>query len=217
MKKKKEFFDQLADSWEDQGLPPETRKRVSELVVAFGIKKGARVLDVGTGTGILHPYLLEAVGKSGQVFAFDYSFKMLKEAKQKPSKLNLLCFQASAMAVPLPARLCDTIVCFAAFPHFANQLKALQEMARVAQKGAPVIIAHLMSRDELLKHHGSHSPVAGDTVPEELDMWSMFQSPGLTDPANNREAGILFSQGIESLNKDSDIYFFKIFLCLNYP
>ena len=73
MKKKKEFFDQLADTWEDQSFPLEIRKRVAELVVAFGIKKGARVLDVGTGTGILHPYLLEAVGKSGKVFAFDYS------------------------------------------------------------------------------------------------------------------------------------------------
>ena len=198
MKKKKEFFDQLADSWEDQSFPPETRKRVAELVVAFGIKKGARVLDVGTGTGILHPYLLAAVGKSGQVFAFDYSFKMLKEATQKPSKYDLLCFQASAMAVPLPAGLCDTIVCFAAFPHFANQLKALQEMARVAKKGAPVIIAHLMSRDELLKHHGSHSPVAGDTVPEEMDLWRMFQSAGLTDPQITERPGFYLARALKA-------------------
>jgi ubiquinone/menaquinone biosynthesis C-methylase UbiE len=198
MKKTQAFFDQLADTWEDQSLPPETRKRVSELVFTFGIKKGARILDVGTGTGILHPYLLEAVGKSGQVFAFDYSFKMLKEATQKPFKLNHLCFQASAMAVPLPARLCDTIVCFAAFPHFSNQLKALQEMARVAKKGAPVIIAHLMSRDELLKHHGNHSPVAGDTVPEAADMRRMCQSAGLTDPQITERPGFYLARALKA-------------------
>ena len=197
MKKTQEFFDRLADTWEDQSFPLDTRKRVSELVVAFGIKKGARVLDVGTGTGILHPYLLEAVGKSGQVFAFDYSIKMLKEAKQKPSKLNLLCFQASAMAVPLPAGLCDTIVCFAAFPHFANQLKALQEMARVAKKGAPIIIAHLMSRDELLKHHGNHSPVAGDTVPEAADMRRMCRSAGLADPQIIERPGLYLAHALK--------------------
>jgi hypothetical protein len=33
-------------------------------------------------------------------------------------------------------------------------------MTRVAKKGVPVIIVHLISRDE-------HSPVAGDTVPVE--------------------------------------------------
>ena len=197
MKKKKEFFDQLADSWEDQSFPPETRKRVSELVVAFGIKKGARVLDVGTGTCILHPYLLEAVGKSGQVFAFDYSFKMLKEATQKPSKLNLFCFQASAMAVPLPNNLFDYIICFAAFPHFDNKFKALQEMARVAKIGAEVFIAHLMSRNELIKHHGSHSPVAGDTVPVEMDMRRMYKSAGLTDPQITDKPGLYLARTLK--------------------
>jgi ubiquinone/menaquinone biosynthesis C-methylase UbiE len=123
---------------------------------------------------------------------------MLKEAKQKPSKLNLLCFQASAMAVPLPAGLCDTIVCFAAFPHFANQLKALQEMARVAKKGASVIIAHLMSRDELLKHHGNHCPVAGDTVPEAADMRRMCRSVGLTDPQITEKPGFYLARALKA-------------------
>jgi ubiquinone/menaquinone biosynthesis C-methylase UbiE len=198
MKKTQDFFDQLADTWEDQSFPQDARKRVSELVVAFGIKKGARVLDVGTGTGILHPYLLEAVGNSGQVFAFDYSFKMLKEAKQKPSKLNLLCLQASAMAVPLPNNLFDYIICFAAFPHFSNKFKALKEMARVAQKGAEVFIAHLMSRDELLKHHGNHSPVAGDTVPEAADMRRMCRSAGLTDPQITDKPGFYLARALKA-------------------
>ena len=64
MKKTQAFFDQLADTWEDQSFPPETRKRVAELAGTFGIEKGATVLDVATGTGILHPYLLRAAGES---------------------------------------------------------------------------------------------------------------------------------------------------------
>ena len=194
MKKKKEFFEQLADTWEDQSFPPETRKRVAELAATFGIQEGDQVLDVATGTGILHPYLLRAVGESGRVFAFDYSYKMLQQAKKKPIGANLNCFQASAMAIPLPAGLCDTIVCFAAFAHFADQLKALQEMARVAKLGAAVIVAHLMSRDELIKHHGLHSPVAGDTVPKAADMRRMCRSAGLTEPQINDMPGLYLAR-----------------------
>jgi ubiquinone/menaquinone biosynthesis C-methylase UbiE len=173
---KKDFFDQLADTWEDQSFPPEIRKRVAELTGTFGIQKGARVLE------------------SGRVFAFDFSFKMLQQAEKKPFGANLYCFQASAIAIPLPAGLCDTIVCFAAFPHFADQLKALQEMARVAKKGAPIFIVHLMSRDELLKHHGNHSPVAGDTVPEAAHMRLMCQSAGLTDPQITDKPGFYLAR-----------------------
>lgn len=140
MKKKKQFFDQIADSWEDQSFPPETREKVAELAGTFATQKGVTVLDVATGTGILHPYLLRAVGETGRVLAFDFSYKMLQKAAKKFRGTNINCFQASAMAIPLPAGMCDAIICFAAFPHFADQLKALQEMARVAKKGTPVII-----------------------------------------------------------------------------
>ncbi len=197
MKKKKQFFDRLADTWEDQSFPPETRKRIAELVATFDIREGGRVLDVATGTGILHPYLLRAVGKSGRILAFDYSIKMLLQAKMKPFGANLHCFQASAMDIPLPADLCDTVVCFAAFPHFSDQLKALQEMARVAKKDAAIYIAHLMSRDELLKHHGSHSPVAGDTVPAATDMKRMCKAAGLTDPRITDKPGLYLARALK--------------------
>jgi demethylmenaquinone methyltransferase/2-methoxy-6-polyprenyl-1,4-benzoquinol methylase len=99
MKKTQGFFDQLADTWEDQSFPPETRKKVAELAGTFGIQKGARVLDVATGSGILQPYLLRAVGESGRVFAFDFSYKMLKKAQKKLLGANLyLPFQTSRMS-----------------------------------------------------------------------------------------------------------------------
>ena len=198
MKKRKQFFDRLADTWEDQSFPPETRKRIAALVTKFDIQEGDWVLDVATGTGILHPYLLRAVGKSGRILAFDYSIKMLRQAKMKPLGANLYCFQGSAMDIPLPADLCDTVVCFAAFPHFSDQLKALQEMARVAKKDAAIYIVHLMSRDELLEHHGSHSPVAGDTVPEAAHMKRMCRAAGLTDLHITDKPGLYLARAFKT-------------------
>ena len=75
-----------------------------------------------------------------------------------------------AMRLPFRARCFDAVVCFAAFPHFEDKGQALKEMARVARPGAPLLIAHLLSRSELLAHHGTHSAVAGDALPEESRM-----------------------------------------------
>jgi ubiquinone/menaquinone biosynthesis C-methylase UbiE len=197
MKLKREFFDQLADTWEDQSFTPQTRKKVAKLVETFGIQRGAWVLDVATGTGILNPYLLRAVGESGRVIAFDFSYKMLQQAKKKPFGAHIDCFQASAMEIALPAGLCDTIVCFAAFPHFTDQLKALEEMARVAKKGASLFIVHLMSRRELLKHHGNHNPVAGDTVPQAADMKRMCHMAGLTDSQITDKPGLYLARALK--------------------
>ena len=198
MKNTQEFFDRLADTWEDQSFPPETRIRAAELAASFGIQKGATVLDVATGTGILHPFLLQAVGETGRVIAFDFSYNMLQKAKENPFGANIFCFQASAMDVPLPDVLCDTIVCFAAFPHFADKPRSLREMSRVAKKGAEIFIVHLMSRDELLKHHGSHSPVAGDTVPNAKEMRRMCQSAGLTDPQITDKPGLYLARTLKA-------------------
>src|SRR3954452_16768668 len=51
-------------------------------VAALGLKPGDTVLEVGAGTGRNFPYLIEAVGPSGQVIAVDASEGMLREARK---------------------------------------------------------------------------------------------------------------------------------------
>ncbi|GAB3668593.1 class I SAM-dependent methyltransferase [Nocardioides korecus] len=52
-------------------------------IPALGLQEGSRVLDVGCGTGLNFPLLLEAVGKSGQVVGVDRSPEMLEVARRK--------------------------------------------------------------------------------------------------------------------------------------
>ena len=52
------------------------------------LEAGQNSLDVGTGTGVLIPYLIKAVGPSGSVTAIDYSEKMVQVCKTKHSHIK---------------------------------------------------------------------------------------------------------------------------------
>jgi len=85
---RQEYFDQLASSW-DKEVTSERLECLGNIIKELGIKLGDWVLDIGSGTGILLPLLIEAVGGKGKIIALDFSQNMLKQAKAKgfqPSK-----------------------------------------------------------------------------------------------------------------------------------
>ena len=178
-KSTRDYFDRMAGAWDQGANADDLCRRLNSLVARFGIPYGSWVLDVGTGTGILHPYLLAAVGQSGRVLAFDFSSCMLAQTLKKSRPENLACFQADVTAIPLAEGTCDCVVCFAAFPHFDRKQLALHEMARVAKHGGRVIIAHLMSRSQIARHHDANPEVAGHYLPPAGKMERLFSAAGL--------------------------------------
>jgi len=196
------YFDRMARRWDDFGNAEALRKRLEPLIAMFDIPSGGIVLDVGTGTGILHPWLVAAVGTSGRVLAFDFSGCMLKQALKKRFSQNLVCFQADVTAIPLSGKTCDCVVCFAAFPHFYHKLQALQEMARVTKKGGRVFIAHLMSRSQIARHHHANPEVAGHCLPQTAEMKRLFSEAGLENIAIRDEPGLYFAQGTKGSGRN---------------
>jgi ubiquinone/menaquinone biosynthesis C-methylase UbiE len=184
------YFDRMAGVWDKGVNADDLRRRLASLVARFGIPHGGWVLDAGTGTGILHPYLLAAVGQSGRVLAFDFSRSMLTQALKKSCPDNLACFQADATAIPLPEAICDGAVCFAAFPHFDRKQMAIKEMARVVKPGARVVIAHLMSRSQIARHHDASPEVAGHYLPTAGKMERLFSAAGLHVVTIDDESGL---------------------------
>ena len=81
---RKDFF-RYAASFDEQFRYGERTSQLSEVVKWFGLWKGDLVLDVGTGIVSLLPLMKEAIGTSGRIIAVDFSFKMLEEAKSRPS------------------------------------------------------------------------------------------------------------------------------------
>ncbi len=179
---RRDFFDARASDWEASCYPEEVRGRLLELLPCFDLAPAARVLDVGTGPGVLIPYLRRAVGPAGRVVAFDLSLPMVRKAREKPLAPQDLVLQADGHRLPFRAAVFDRVICFAAFPHFDDPALALGEMARVLRPGGRLVIAHLLSREELARHHGGHDAVADDILPDADRMRLLFRGAGLETP-----------------------------------
>jgi len=176
---KKDFFNQMAEGWDERFYTPEMAERLPQLVALFHLQKGAKILDVGAGTGGIVPYLLEAIGPEGSIWAVDFAEEMVKIGRKKFEKESRVIFEvASVEDLPYKDRFFDQIVCFGAFPHFEDKGKALQEMNRVLKSQGTLIIAHALSSVALRSHHQNCAPVSKDFLPEEAEMKSLLERAG---------------------------------------
>jgi ubiquinone/menaquinone biosynthesis C-methylase UbiE len=71
----KDYFNNAAETWDSKFQTPKLLSFLEKLVLQFNLKRGQHVLDVGTGTGVLIPYLTKVLGPSGSVTALDFSEK----------------------------------------------------------------------------------------------------------------------------------------------
>ena len=175
-----EYFDQLAPTWDQELITREKLKSLSNIVKELGIKPGYYVLDIGSGTGVLLPFLIAEVGDEGKIVALDFSAEMLVQAQAKNFLPIVGLAQADVLAIPLPDSSVDLAICNSAFPHFNNKGKALKEIARVLRNNGRMVICHTMSREMLNRLHQSiGGAVASDLLPDEFQLRGLINQAGL--------------------------------------
>jgi len=190
------FFDRHASSWDERFYDADERARLADLVDSFGLTAGNAVLDVGTGTGILLPFLRETIGHRGRLAAMDFSFKMLQQAAERRKFADAVLLNGSVESIPFCSRQFDFVTCFAAFPHFPNKDKALLEMVRVLRPGGKVAIAHLKSSDEINRLHGQIGGAVGrDRLPHSEALRLLMESSGLIDISIVDQPGRFIARG----------------------
>jgi ubiquinone/menaquinone biosynthesis C-methylase UbiE len=196
MDDRKSFFDEHASSWDESLRLQEQALRLRELAAAFELNPGHRILDVGTGTGILLPILREAIGLQGRLLAMDFSFKMLSQAMQRREGARASLINAGVGMIPFRAGQFDRVTCFAAFPHFPDKKRALSEMVRVLKQNGVLIIAHLKSAEEINQMH-SHigGAVAQDHLPGPEMLKALMGAAGLDHIAIVNEPGKFVATG----------------------
>lgn len=174
---RRQFFDDAAVEW-DASEVEGVRIHLREIVTGLGIEPGSTLLDVGTGTGVLVPLLLEATGETGQIVALDFSGEMLMHAKAKGQPAFYI--QGDAQRLPFPAETFDWVICNAVFPHLPEKRRALDEASRVLRGGGWLVICHTASRQIINEFHCSiGGAVTHDTIPDEKAMRQLLREAGL--------------------------------------
>jgi ubiquinone/menaquinone biosynthesis C-methylase UbiE len=153
---------------------------LSNIVKELGIKPGYYVLDIGSGTGVLLPFLITELGGEGKIVALDFSMEMLCQAKAKNFQPIVEFAQADVLAIPLADDSVDLAMCNSAFPHFSDKVKALKEIARVLRNNGRLAICHTMGRNMINQLHQSiGGAVANDLLPDEFQLRELLRQAGL--------------------------------------
>jgi ubiquinone/menaquinone biosynthesis C-methylase UbiE len=174
-----EYFDQLAPTWDNE-LSPERLKSLGNIVNDLGIRPGYNVLDIGTGTGVLLPFLIAELSGEGKIVALDFSEEMLSQAQAKNFPSIVRFAQADVLAIPLDDNSVNLAICNSAFPHFEDKIKALKEIARVLKNDGRVVICHTMGREMINQLHQSiGGVVADDLLPDEFELRALIKQAGL--------------------------------------
>ena len=112
---------------------------------AAQLRPGERVLDVGTGTGVVAFQAAKQVGVNGTVVGIDLSDGMLAVARAQAERAGLSAHiefrTMDAEALQLAEGSFDGVLSLFALLHFPNPLGALQQMLRVLRPGGRLIVA----------------------------------------------------------------------------
>ena len=174
-----EYFDQLAPTW-DKELTRERLKCLGNIVKELGIKPGYYVLDIGSGTGVLLPFLIAELGDEGKVIALDFSAEMLGQAQAKNFPPIVGFAQADVLAIPLADNSVDMAICNSVFPHFNDKARALKEIVRVLRNNGRLVICHTISRAMINQlHQSAGGIVASDLLPDESQLRGLIKQAGL--------------------------------------
>lgn len=180
MDKEHIFFENYAATWDT--VRGENPPLLTRLVLFAGLARGARVLDVGCGTGTLAPYLLRAVGEEGQVEELDYSHQMLLQAKKKLNGYkNVAYTEKNILKYRMADATYDAVVCLNFYPHITSSKETfVRKMAAALKPDGALIIMHDLPRMHV-NHWNEHQPDfdAGALPPVDI-MTTLLITAGLT-------------------------------------
>lgn len=160
-----EFFDSISSRWdsmETHSIPA----TVNSLLDSVDVKRGMRILDLGTGTGVLIPFLIERIGTAGGLKAIDMSTGMLNEARRKYGSLypNLDIERKDFEEETVQGQF-DLIFLYCVYPHLSRPNETLRRLAHTNLVPGGRIIIGFPTDESYINNIHKERKVESDLLP----------------------------------------------------
>lgn len=154
---KRRAFDAIAPRWDEMKPDAAVAAGVERGLALLGDLSGARVVDLGCGTGRLEEVLLPRLG-AGTVVAVDFSPAMIEQAARRCGDPRVTWLCRDVLDAGIASASADVVLCFDAFPHFHSRAALLGEVARWLRPGGRLLLWHDVGREHLAHVHRRAGP-----------------------------------------------------------
>lgn len=174
-RKQAEVFDRVVDIFEGP-IPEDIMARLETIVASAGIKEGAAILDVGTGTGVLIPLILRF--KPARVVGCDLSAEMLARARAKFGE-ELRFVEADIVDLPPEDGPFDVVFCNAMFGNVYDQQGAVAAISSLLANGGRLVISHPMGKGFVKELSRGSKAFSIKELPDRVALESLLEPHGL--------------------------------------
>jgi demethylmenaquinone methyltransferase/2-methoxy-6-polyprenyl-1,4-benzoquinol methylase len=169
------MYDLAADRYDSiKHFDPDWERRFlgEALAGAIGSLPGARLLDVGAGTGRTARALLPTSEFDGLLVCLEPSRRMLALGRKLTAHPAVAWTRGWALPLPFPTRTFDFVVSLEMLEFTPHPRRTVQELVRVLRPGGGLLLTNRVSRDARW--------IFGRTI-RRADFSAFLESAGLND------------------------------------
>ena len=170
------YFDTRVDLFQ-QPIPDSIQDRARSIVRAARLDKNTTVLDVGTGLGVLIPYLLEQGVLADNIVGCDLSRSMLAVARSRFPSVRF--WQGDFLDLPqrgwdennLKGRCSFTAIFFnACFANLFDSEAAVAQAARLLAPKGRIVISHPLGSGFVAALHAGQPDIVPNLLPKRGEL-----------------------------------------------
>jgi ubiquinone/menaquinone biosynthesis C-methylase UbiE len=159
------FYDAIARLYVWLSQVPDPRR---DFFATLPLARGARVLEVGIGTGANLPYLPGGI----DLYGVDISWQMLHRCQNKALKQGrtVRLFQAEGCRLPFRAAQFDAVIQTLGIRGFNSPSRAIREMIWVARPGAQILLVeNIPQADKRRTFAAAAAQSLVEWIPEDME------------------------------------------------